>query len=196
MPRRRTAPRRRWRRARSAWPTWRSRRVKRHPPAPFTTSTLQQEASRKLGMGAQATMRCAQQLYEGIELDGETTGLITYMRTDGVQMAREAMFAIREHVQERLRPALRARSAARVLVQGQERPGGARGRSDRRTCPGCRTAWPGSSAPSRRGCTNWCGSAPSHRRCNRPSWTRSRWTWTAGGRGCAPTAPSSRSTGS
>ena len=76
------------------------KRVKRHPPAPFTTSTLQQEASRKLGMGAQATMRCAQQLYEGVELDGETTGLITYMRTDGVQMAREAMLAIRDHVSE------------------------------------------------------------------------------------------------
>ena len=74
------------------------RRVKRHPPPPFTTSTLQQEASRKLGMGAQATMRCAQQLYEGVELQGETTGLITYMRTDGVQMAREAMQSIREHV--------------------------------------------------------------------------------------------------
>jgi len=74
--------------------------VKRNPPAPFTTSTLQQEASRKLGMAAQAIMRCAQQLYEGAELDGETTGLITYMRTDGVQMAREAIMAIREHVGE------------------------------------------------------------------------------------------------
>ena len=76
------------------------KRVKRHPPAPFTTSTLQQEASRKLGMGAQGTMRCAQQLYEGVELQGETTGLITYMRTDGVQMAREATMAIRDHVAE------------------------------------------------------------------------------------------------
>ena len=76
------------------------KRVKRHPPAPFTTSTLQQEASRKLGMGAQATMRCAQQLYEGVDLGGETVGLITYMRTDGVQMAREATLAIREHVGE------------------------------------------------------------------------------------------------
>ena len=76
------------------------KRVKRHPPAPFTTSTLQQEASRKLGMGAQATMRCAQQLYEGVDLGGETVGLITYMRTDGVQMAREATMAIREHVGE------------------------------------------------------------------------------------------------
>ncbi len=85
------------------------RRVKRHPPAPFTTSTLQQEASRKLGMGAQAAMRAAQQLYEGIELGGETTGLITYMRTDGVSMAREAIDAIRGHVGEtfgeRYRPA-------------------------------------------------------------------------------------------
>ncbi len=79
------------------------RKVKRNPPAPFTTSTLQQEASRKLGLGAQATMRAAQQLYEGIELPdgqggGETVGLITYMRTDGVQMAREAVEAIRGHI--------------------------------------------------------------------------------------------------
>src|SRR5579875_1410741 len=74
------------------------RRVRRNPPAPFTTSTLQQEASRKLGLGAQQTMRIAQQLYEGIDIGGETVGLITYMRTDGVQMAREAMMAIREHV--------------------------------------------------------------------------------------------------
>ncbi len=74
------------------------KRVKRNPPAPFTTSTLQQEASRKLGFGAQQTMRLAQQLYEGVDIAGESTGLITYMRTDGVQMAREAVFAIRDHV--------------------------------------------------------------------------------------------------
>ena len=74
------------------------RRVKRNPPAPFTTSTLQQEASRKLGMGAQQAMRTAQQLYEGVDLGGETVGLITYMRTDGVQMAREAIEAIRGFV--------------------------------------------------------------------------------------------------
>src|ERR1700722_2784384 len=74
------------------------RRVRRNPPPPFTTSTLQQEASRKLGFGAQQTMRLAQQLYEGVDIDGEPTGLITYMRTDGVQMAREAITAIREHV--------------------------------------------------------------------------------------------------
>jgi DNA topoisomerase-1 len=76
------------------------RRVKRNPPAPFTTSTLQQEASRKLGMGAQSAMRVAQQLYEGVELGGETVGLITYMRTDGVQMAREAIDSIRGHVKQ------------------------------------------------------------------------------------------------
>jgi DNA topoisomerase-1 len=76
------------------------KRVRRNPYAPFTTSTLQQEASRKLGFGAQQTMRLAQQLYEGVELDGETVGLITYMRTDGVQMAREAISAIRDHVQQ------------------------------------------------------------------------------------------------
>ena len=74
------------------------RRVKRNPPPPFTTSTLQQEASRKLGFGAQQTMRLAQGLYEGVDIDGETTGLITYMRTDGVQMASEAIGTIRDHV--------------------------------------------------------------------------------------------------
>jgi DNA topoisomerase I len=74
------------------------RRVRRNPNPPFTTSTLQQEASRKLGFGAQQTMRVAQQLYEGIDIGGETVGLITYMRTDGVQMAQEAVHAIRDHV--------------------------------------------------------------------------------------------------
>ncbi len=76
------------------------KRVKRNPSAPFTTSTLQQEASRKLGFGAQQTMRLAQGLYEGVDIDGDTTGLITYMRTDGVQMANEAITAIRGHVGE------------------------------------------------------------------------------------------------
>ena len=65
--------------------------AKRNPPAPFTTSTLQQEAARKLGFNAQRTMRTAQGLYEGIDIGGETTGLITYMRTDGVDMAPEAV---------------------------------------------------------------------------------------------------------
>ena len=74
------------------------RRVKRNPPPPFTTSTLQQDASRKLGYGAQQIMRLAQGLYEGVDIDGDTVGLITYMRTDGVQMSREAIAEIRSHV--------------------------------------------------------------------------------------------------
>jgi DNA topoisomerase-1 len=69
---------------------------KRNPSAPFITSTLQQEASRKLGYSAKSTMVTAQQLYEGIELDGETVGLITYMRTDSVNLAQEALTEIRE----------------------------------------------------------------------------------------------------
>ena len=63
----------------------------RGPPPPFTTSTLQQEASRKLGFSAQRTMQAAQRLYEGVDIGGETVGLITYMRTDGVQSAPEAL---------------------------------------------------------------------------------------------------------
>ena len=69
---------------------------RRNPPPPFTTSTLQQEASRKLGFAPAHTMRIAQRLYEGIEIDGETVGLITYMRTDGVQIAPEAITAARQ----------------------------------------------------------------------------------------------------
>jgi DNA topoisomerase I len=80
------------------------KRVRRNPPAPFTTSTLQQDASRKLGFGAQQIMRIAQGLYEGIEIDGDTVGLITYMRTDGVQMAQEAIASIRDHVREEYGP--------------------------------------------------------------------------------------------
>ena len=71
------------------------REVRRNPFPPFTTSTLQQEASRKLGFGATRTMRVAQHLYEGVDLDGDTVGLITYMRTDGVQIAAEAIEAAR-----------------------------------------------------------------------------------------------------
>ncbi len=68
-----------------------ARPAKRHPAAPFTTSTLQQEASRKLGFAPARTMQIAQRLYEGVDVEGETVGLITYMRTDGVDMAPEAI---------------------------------------------------------------------------------------------------------
>jgi DNA topoisomerase I len=76
------------------------RQVRRNPFPPFTTSTLQQEASRKFGFGAARTMRLAQRLYEGIDLDGETVGLITYMRTDGVAISNEAIAAARALIGE------------------------------------------------------------------------------------------------
>ncbi len=72
--------------------------TKRNPAPPFTTSTLQQAASSRLGFSASRTMQVAQRLYEGVEIGGETTGLITYMRTDGVQMAPEAIAAAREQI--------------------------------------------------------------------------------------------------
>ena len=71
---------------------------RRNPAAPFTTSTLQQDASRKLYFATKRTMQVAQRLYEGFNIDGETVGLITYMRTDGVQIAGEAINAIRSLV--------------------------------------------------------------------------------------------------
>jgi DNA topoisomerase-1 len=76
------------------------KRTKRNPFPPFTTSTLQQEASRKLGLGASRTMRIAQQLYEGVDIGGETVGLITYMRTDSVTLSREAIDAARKLIGE------------------------------------------------------------------------------------------------
>ncbi len=72
------------------------KRTKRNPQPPFTTSTLQQEASRKLGFTATHTMRVAQRLYEGADIGGETVGLITYMRTDSVTLSQQAVTASRE----------------------------------------------------------------------------------------------------
>ncbi len=74
---------------------------KRNPTAPFTTSTLQQEASRKLGFTASRTMRVAQQLYEGMDIGGDTAGLITYMRTDSVNMSQDALDELRVFIPER-----------------------------------------------------------------------------------------------
>lgn len=72
--------------------------TKRNPYAPFTTSTLQMDASRKLGFSAKQTMQVAQRLYEGVDIGGETVGLITYMRTDGVQIVPEAVGHIRDMI--------------------------------------------------------------------------------------------------
>lgn len=74
---------------------------KRNPTAPFITSTLQQEAARKLGFTVQRTMRIAQQLYEGVELDSGSTGLITYMRTDSVNLSQDAITELRELIKDR-----------------------------------------------------------------------------------------------
>ncbi len=76
------------------------RRVKRNPYAPFMTSTLQMDASRKLGYSAKQTMQVAQRLYEGVDLGGETVGLITYMRTDGVDIVPEAIAEIRKLIEK------------------------------------------------------------------------------------------------
>ena len=75
--------------------------MRRDPVPPFITSTLQQEASRRLGFGVRRTMRLAQALYEGVELDGAAAGLITYMRTDSVALSKRAATAARKVVRER-----------------------------------------------------------------------------------------------
>jgi len=77
------------------------KKAKQKPAAPFITSTLQMEASRKLGFTARKTMQIAQKLYEGIEVDGEPVGLITYMRTDSVSLAAEAVDEMRVHIESR-----------------------------------------------------------------------------------------------
>jgi len=77
------------------------KRIKNHPTSPFITSTLQQEASRKLGIGAKNTMRIAQSLYQGIEINGETVGLISYMRTDSIHLSETAIKQIRNLITEK-----------------------------------------------------------------------------------------------
>ena len=74
------------------------KQVQRHPAPPFATASLQQEAARKLGFSAERTMRTAQRLFEGVNLDGDTVGLITYMRTDSVQLSGEALAACRRQI--------------------------------------------------------------------------------------------------
>lgn len=78
-----------------------SKTRKRNPAAPFTTSTLQQEAARKLGFTTSRTMRTAQQLYEGVTIDGNQVGLISYMRTDSVSLADEAVDEIRQLIADK-----------------------------------------------------------------------------------------------
>jgi DNA topoisomerase I len=79
-----------------------SKIINRNPSGPFTTSTLQQTASSRLGFGASRTMQIAQKLYQGIEIDGETIGLITYMRTDGTNLSQDAISTFREYIKKEI----------------------------------------------------------------------------------------------
>ena len=79
-----------------------SKVVNRNPSGPFTTSTLQQTASSRLGFGASRTMQIAQKLYQGIEIEGETIGLITYMRTDGTNLSKDAVVAFRDYIKKEI----------------------------------------------------------------------------------------------
>jgi DNA topoisomerase I len=77
-----------------------SKIVSRNPSGPFTTSTLQQTASSRLGFGASRTMQIAQKLYQGIDIEGETIGLITYMRTDGTNLSKDAVSTFRDYIKK------------------------------------------------------------------------------------------------
>ncbi len=79
-----------------------SKVVNRNPSGPFTTSTLQQTASSRLGFGASRTMQIAQKLYQGVEIEGETIGLITYMRTDGTNLSKDAVLAFRDYIKKEI----------------------------------------------------------------------------------------------
>ncbi len=79
-----------------------SKIINRNPSGPFTTSTLQQTASSRLGFGASRTMQIAQKLYQGIEIEGETIGLITYMRTDGTNLSKDAVSAFRDYIKKEI----------------------------------------------------------------------------------------------
>ncbi len=94
--------------------------AKRHPPPPFTTSTLQQEASRKLGFAPARTMQLAQRLYEGAEIGGEAVGLITYMRTDGVDLAPEAIASARNVIGNEFGVSYVPKVPAQIYGESQE----------------------------------------------------------------------------
>jgi len=94
---------------------------RKNPWAPFTTSTLQQEAAKRLRFSAKRTMRAAQQLYEGVEVDGEAIGLITYMRTDSTRVAASAANAARSYIEEQFGPSYLPKTAR--LYSGKQQKG-------------------------------------------------------------------------
>ncbi len=128
--------------------------ARRNPPPPFTTSTMQQEASRKLGFAPAIAMRLAQRLYEGVEIDGETTGLITYMRTDGIDLAPEAISDIRAMIGKNYGKEYVPASAARLSQQVEERAGSARSDTPDRAPAARPTRSPNMSTAIRPACTS------------------------------------------
>ena len=112
---------------------------RRNPYPPFTTSTLQQEASRKLGLGATRTMRLAQQLYEGVDIGGETVGLITYMRTDGASLSFDAINSARDVIGKDFGNQYLPGEARIYKATAKNAQGSARSHSSHRHAPSSRT---------------------------------------------------------
>ena len=135
-----------------------TRPLRRSPAAPFTTSTLQQEASRKLGFSPKRTMSIAQRLYEGVETDGGQVGLITYMRTDSTAIAGVAMGEARAVIGDRYGESYTMPKGRVYKTKSQGRPGGRTSRSARRASGATRSRWRTSSSPRSSACTASSGS--------------------------------------
>ena len=146
------------------------------PSPPFTTSTLQQEAARKLGYSAQRTMRLAQQLYEGVDFGEGSIGLITYMRTDSVNLAAEAVREMREVIAHEYGKEAVSEEAAGLQDQVTQRAGSARSHSPHVGGHPAVAASKARSIPTSSSCTRSSGSAPWpgrwRTRCSTP------WPWT------------------
>ena len=127
--------------------------MRRRPPPPFTTATLQQEASRRLGLRIKRTMELAQALYEGIDLGGERVGLITYMRTDGVAVSAAALAAARRIVRRDHGAAYLARRPRGFRSRAGSAPRSARGDPPRPTSSARPGRSPGGSSRTRSGST-------------------------------------------
>ena len=171
---------------------------RRNPAPPFTTSTLQQEASRKLGFSAQKTMRVAQQLYEGVDIGEGAVGLITYMRTDSLNLAQEAVAQIRALIVELYGPGGSRRGGARLPHQVGQCAGSPRGDPPDRCAHRAGRTSRASSTPTSSACTRSSGSAPWRARWRPRYSTPSRsssWRAPTGrsARCCGPTARRSSS---
>ena len=106
----------------------RKKETRRRPAPPFITSSLQQEASRKLRLSASRTMQIAQQLYEGLSIGDEgSVGLITYMRTDSTNVATSALREASQYIKSKFGPGIRSKVVQVLHQKGQGRPGGPRG---------------------------------------------------------------------